>query len=83
MPKRKKSLRENPNPPKRRAANRRKAKRDPISELYADRQQDWPKARSKRPRKTSASKRKASGGGRTQRGKKTASAKRSTQRRSS
>lgn len=81
MPSGKRSLRERKSPPKRRGANRRKAKTDPISQLYAELQQDWPRARSKRPRKVSAKQRKRSGGAVKKRGKKVAVAKARSQRR--
>lgn len=79
MPHRKKrSVKEGP-PPKRRAANRRKAKKDPISEMYANAEQGSATTRTKRPRKVSGGKRQASGPAHASRGKKTAAAKRSTQ----
>lgn len=81
MPQRRKKSLVDDRPPKRRAANRRKAKPDPTSELYRDTQEGWPVARSKQPRATSKGRRTRSGPVR-KRGKKTAAAKRSTQRRS-
>jgi hypothetical protein len=75
MGRRKKSLVVNPNPPKRRAANRRKAKRSPVSEMYAAQEQERSTVRSRRPRKVSASKRKRSGGAVKERGKRVAPAK--------
>jgi hypothetical protein len=71
MGRRKKSLVENPNPPKRRAANRRKAKRSPVSEMYAERETERTTVRSRRPRKTSASS-KRSGSAVRKRGKRVA-----------
>ena len=80
MPHRKKrSVKESP-PPKRKAANRRKAKKDPISEMYANAEQGWPATRTKQPRKASGGKRQASGPAHASRGKKTAAAKRTIQR---
>lgn len=76
----KKSLVEDKNPPKRRGANRRKAK-SRTSPVFEEIQQDWPRARTKRPRKSSAVKRKRSGGAHKERGKRVASAKAPTQRR--
>jgi hypothetical protein len=80
MPHRKKKSVDEGRPPKRRAANRRKAQRDPISQMYAERQGEWPSARSKAPRKKAGGRRTRSGPAKTQRGKNTASAKRATQR---
>ena len=77
---RKKSLVEG-QPPKRRGANRRKAKTNPISAMYEEQKEGLPKVRSKRPRKTTGGTRKRSGPVR-ERGKKVAAAKTSTRRRS-
>jgi hypothetical protein len=71
---RKKSVSER-DPPKRRAANRRKARRDATSDMYQNMQGDRQTVRSKQPRAASGGKRKRSGPARKQRGKKTASAK--------
>jgi hypothetical protein len=82
MPHRRRKSLVDDRPPKRRGANRRKAKRDPTSEFYGDLQEDRPVARSKRPRATAKGRRTRSGPARRKRGKKTAAAKRSSQRRS-
>jgi hypothetical protein len=71
--KRKKSVSER-DPPKRRAANRRKARRDATSDMYQNMQGDRQTVRSKQPRAASGGKSKRSGPARKQRGKKTASA---------
>jgi hypothetical protein len=77
---RKKSITDR-DPPKRRAANRRKAKPDATSEMYRNMQEGSQISRSKQPRAASGDKRKRSGPARKQRGKKIASAKRGTRRR--
>lgn len=79
MPNRRKKSRKEGQPPKDKAANRRKAKQDPIAARYAEAQEDWPTARSKQPRKTAGGKRKRSGPAK-KRGKKTAVAKKPTRR---
>jgi hypothetical protein len=81
MPHRRKKSLVDDRPPKRRGANRRKAQSDPTSETYQAMEEDRTRVRTKKPRKTSASKRKRSGGARKERGKKTVGAKAKTQRR--
>ena len=78
MPHRRKKSRKEGQPPKDKAANRRKAKQDPIA-AQAQAQEDWPTARSKQTRKTAGGKRKRSGPAK-KRGKKTAAAKKPTRR---
>ena len=75
---RKKSLKEG-SLPKRKGANRRKAKPDPIAERYAEAQEERPTARSKQPRRAAGGKAQRSGPAR-KRGKKTATVKKPTRR---
>jgi hypothetical protein len=79
MPHRRKKSLDEGRPPKRRGANRRKSQPDPITAMYAGREEGLPAKRSKQPRK-------AAGGTRTRspssrrRGKKVAAVKRPTRR---
>ena len=79
MPHRRKQSLKEGRPPKRRGANRRKAKQDPIAAGYAAREEERPTVRSKQARKTAGGKRKASGPAR-KRGKKTQAVKNPTRR---
>ncbi len=80
MPHRRKTSLKEGKPPKRRGANRRKAKPDPIAEMYAGSEEGLPAKRSKQPRKASGGSRKRSGPKSKQRGKKVAAVKRPTRR---
>jgi hypothetical protein len=81
MGRKKKSVTGGHNPGKRKAANRRKAKRSPISEMYSDQEESRPVVRSKSPRKTAAKKSKRSGGASKERGKRVQAVKNPTRRR--
>jgi transcription antitermination factor NusA-like protein len=80
MGRKKKSVVEGHNPGKRKAANRRKAKRSPISEMYREQEEARPVVRSKQARKTSAKKSKRSGGAVKKRGKRVQAVKNPTRR---